>query len=136
MLCGCVAAVMGNRTALPLLASAALCAFLSWMQVPFNPWFWTAIDLMAIVAIVALRWVEMNRSDTAIVALFLPAWALYQVDNVMLQGWGTFTIVVAQFMLTVPFARIWSALRKRVSEGFRHNGFDRRDIAASFRVHF
>lgn len=136
MLCGCVSAAMGNRTAIPLLASAIFCSWLSWMQAPFNPWFWMGIDLMAAVTIVALRWMDLNRYDSIVLALFLPAWTFYQVGDASLRNWGSFTIVVAQFMLTVPFLRIGAALKRQISRGRKIHDNEHRDYASASFLRF
>lgn len=107
---GLAALVAGNRTAAPLLASFLLASALCWAGVPFNFFFWLVIDV-AVILVIARP--EMTRADIWIVLLFAPAWALYLMPESPWMWWGTGAVVIAQFMLTVPYARLAAAVKAR-----------------------
>jgi hypothetical protein len=100
----------GNRTARPLIASAALTCVLSLLGVPFDFGLWLSIDVAVIYAIE--RTGRMGESEQAIFALFPPAWVLYHLQPA---GWrdAVAVIVALQFLLTVPWdrfgERVWKA---------------------------
>jgi hypothetical protein len=101
---------MGNRTAAPLLASFAASTLLCWQGVAFNPWIWLPIDAATVAAIVWLFKRYRQRSDLAVLAMFIPALVAYAVP----EPWrftGTFTAVVSQFLITVPWVALWHRIR-------------------------
>jgi hypothetical protein len=107
VLCGCIAAWAGNRTAWPLLASAAASSLLIWAGVPFNLALWLLIDVAVIAAITSR---PMSVRDTLVVVLFVPVWALYGAD-LPYAGKGISVIVALQLLLTFPVRRAWAKVR-------------------------
>ena len=100
---GMVSARLGNRTAWALLASVALCLTLDWAGAVFHLLFWMLIDFAVILFVVRPK---MTVSDCLIVALFVPAWALYLLPDPVRHE-GSRIIVIAQFLLTFPLRRFW-----------------------------
>lgn len=84
-----------------LLASLALSTGLDWAQVPFNGAIWVLIDIGVILAILRRG---MTHADLAVIALFIPAWAGYLLPD-PIRFWLSWSVVVTQFMLTVPKSR-------------------------------
>lgn len=97
----------GNRTARPLIASAALTCALTLLGVGFDFGLWLSIDVAVIYAIE--RSGKVRVAEQAIFALFPPAWVLYHLQP---PGWNDAValIVALQFLLTVP----WDRLTERV----------------------
>ncbi len=115
LFCGCVAALRGNRTAWALLASVAFTSGITLAGVPFHPVLWMMIDLMVILAILHPK---MTLCDLAVIALFIPAWALYA----LMPPWApdvVTLIVVAQFLMTFPVPILWGRCSQPV---FRDGG--------------
>lgn len=103
--------VARNMTAAALLGSNAFTYTLSALGVPFSFVLWMAVDLAAVLCIIHPA---MTRRDTAVLALFAPAWALYQIEA----EWPTAAskaIVSAQMLLTFPVMRTLSASRHWVA---------------------
>ena len=102
ILCGCAGAWRGNRTAIALLASAALSSLFIWRQVPFVMPVWVMIDLAVVAAILAA---PVKYSDCLVVALFIAAWALYpSVATGDPKAADLVDLVVAmQFILSAPW---------------------------------
>jgi hypothetical protein len=114
VIAGCVGARKGNRFAWPLLASVAVSTVLRIAETPFMPLAWMAIDLAVVLGMVLIWWFNIKQNlpplrkrELAIIALFLPAWALYfwqppwWVNAVEL-------IVAAQLLASFPFRRAWN----------------------------
>lgn len=120
LLCGCIAAMRGNRTAWALLGSAIFTSVITLAGVPFNSFLWMLIDLAVVMLIMHAR---MSVCDTIILMLFIPAWCLYVVD-----GWFVYyavsLIVTLQFLLTWPIPAVWGHCRRMIRP---HNSdpFDR-----------
>lgn len=117
VLMGCIGALYGNRFAWPLLASAAVSTALRLAQTPFMPLAWMAIDLAVILGMVVIWWLNIREGmsplkerELAIIALFLPAWALYFWQP---QWWVTAVelIVAAQLIASFPHRRAWDRLK-------------------------
>lgn len=102
---GFVSLLMGQRTAIPLLASFGLSAFLCWKQVHFYPEVWVAIDIAVILAIVAIT--ELRRSEWLIIYLFAAAWIGYAFPP-EIRFWTSWAVVIAQFLLTMPWIEAWN----------------------------
>jgi len=98
LVCGCVAALKGNRTAWALLASTAFTATITVAGVPFNPFVWALIDLAVVVAILHPR---MTVCDVGVAVLFIPVWCLYMERPTWISPAVTL-IVSLQFLLTFP----------------------------------
>jgi len=101
VLCGCLSAWKGSRTAWALLASAAVSSGLIWAGVPFDIKIWRTIDIL-VVACIATG--PLGAKDLLILSLFIPIWSLYERPYA---GDGINLIVAAQLVLTLPFARLW-----------------------------
>lgn len=105
-----------DRTALILLASFIVSKTMCNMEVPFNPWLWTAIDLAVGGAII---WYAKGARDRIIVAMLAPAIVLYHTQP----DWWAFVvnlIVAAQMAMTFPTSLFRKFLRRAVavSKGF------------------
>ena len=115
--CGLIAGLLGNRTAWPLLASVGTAILLEQMGVPFNPWLWMLIDFMVLLAIMVMVLQDMLRfddSDAIIVGLFPIAWIFYAFDDHPILRYGTLAVVATQFLLTIPYRRIWYGVYDRL----------------------
>jgi hypothetical protein len=106
LFCGFYAAWHGSRTAYALIAMTAVDGAMA-LVLPFDFGTWLILDIATMGAIE--MW-PTNRRDHAVVALFPPCWALYQLDAVWTSQ-ATTLIVAAMFMLTPPWERIWIARR-------------------------
>jgi len=120
---GGVAALMGSRTALALLAGTAVQTALELFGAPFYPWLWMLVDLWVIGAIVGLR---MSVSDAFVVALFVPAWAFYFIDGDMAYA-GSVTVCSGQFLLAFPWRKVGKHLK---ALHLKENLFDHFDLRA------
>lgn len=109
-----------NRTAWALLASVALCLTLDWRGVEFDAAFWWLIDVL-VIAVIYRR--GMPRADWIILALFPVAWAAYFLPN----PWRyeiALAVVIAQLLLTVPYAAFWGRLKRMPKLPDRWSDFD------------
>lgn len=117
---GLVALLMGNRTAAPLLASfivsTALCAFGA-----FNVALWLLIDAVVVGCIIAG---PTTRVDRLVVALFPPAWFAYFFLDEPWLGFVTWAVVVGQFLLVFPWARVCRGLRGAAGDFVEKDDFD------------
>lgn len=114
-----IGAVMGNRAAWPLLAGVAVSAALRITETPFSLGAWWIMDLMMILGIVVLWWINIAQGrppvkwrELAIIALFAPVWVLYLWQP----PWWTPAaelLMAAQLGITLPFRRVWDAYRRR-----------------------
>lgn len=89
---------MGNRAAIALLASFLICGLLDWSGAQFNFVFWLMMDSAVVLAIIHRT---MTYWDVAIIASFIPAWALYLAPDDV-RYFGVSVVLVAQFLLTTP----------------------------------
>ncbi len=118
-----VAARPRNRTPWALLAGVVLCKALDHYGVEFNFLFWWLIDVLVISIIVpidagfnirrAVR--HMSRADMSIVLLFPVAWLVYLTPDPW-RFYGSTAVVIAQLLLTFPFARFYV----RAKENFKN----------------
>jgi hypothetical protein len=91
--------VMINPTAAVLVGGAAVAAALPVVGIPFDDLMLVAIDMAMIVMILRGHY---SSADSLIVALFVPCWALYPVDQDVMV-----TIIAAlQFLLASPIPRL------------------------------
>lgn len=90
---GLAAALAGNRTAWPLLASFAVATALCWNG-EFVPALWIGIDLAVIMAILLLG---NGWRDALILALFPVAWLFYFSSE--WSGFVAWAVVITQFLL-------------------------------------
>lgn len=106
--CGCIGALRGNGAAVALLCATALTSALTAGGVPFHPALWALVDIGVVMAIMRPN---MSNGDIAIVALYVPIWALYPVE-----GWTAYYIISAlaalQFLLTFPAPEIFAKTRR------------------------
>jgi hypothetical protein len=116
VLFGLVAALSGNRTAWPLLASAAFSYGLDMAGVSFDWIWWLLIDFAVIAAIILPLAARPSKADIAILALFLPAWGFYAAPDPW-RFWGATSVVIAQLLLTFPAANAWRRI-KQVNSDF------------------
>lgn len=108
-------AVFGNRTAWPLLASAAASFMLDYYRVPFSLPLWLLIDFLAMCGIVMLaedgnEWPRLTFRDKAVLALFPVAWAFYFVPD-PLRCNGSTAAVIVQLAICFPVRRAWTRTR-------------------------
>lgn len=115
LICGGVAAFKGNRTAWFLLASAAFTSALGLWGIGYNAFLWLLIDLAVITGIALSQ--KMTRCDMIIIALFVPAWVAYAVDD-LTAYYVASAVVSGQLFLTFPPEYARRAL-KRAKETFR-----------------
>lgn len=105
---GCVAALMGDRTAFALLASA----FVSWWVQSPHWQIWASLDFAVLSVIIRPN---MGVADKLIAALFPVAWVSY-----CLPEWdrynGSAAVVALQLYLTFPVTKIQRIMGK-VSHG-------------------
>lgn len=107
VLSGGLAALRGNRAAIALLASTGFTFWLTLAGVPYNPWLWIAVDLAAILFI----WRPgMTVADALVVALYAPGWALYFLDGEEAYA-ASVMVSSAQFLLAVPWGKVWRRVR-------------------------
>jgi len=123
-LCGCVSVLMGNRTAIPLLASMAFSVALIYAGVPFNFFFWWMIDLAVIFTIICMGMQkrEIDMCDFAVIGLFAPAWIAYQMGG-EIRFWGSIIVVVMQFAIVFPYRQLMK-LAKGWLLAFRNDDFN------------
>lgn len=110
LVCGCVAALKGNRAAWALLASTAFTSGITTAGVPFHPVLWMMIDLAVVLAILHPK---MTLCDIGVIALFIPAWVIYAT----MPPWASEAvtlIVAAQFLMTFPVAQLFGWCAKPV----------------------
>lgn len=112
---GCLAAAVavlaGNRTAMALLASTIYSTVLCELNVPFHVSFGLAIDLAVIMWII-VGWAESvlrggygKQRDIAILALFLPIWALYFMPELAWRPTAIDALIAVQLLITFPIKR-------------------------------
>lgn len=128
-----------NRTALPLLASAAFCAVARWQDIPFNRPLWIAVDVAVIAAIAwplvpfirtrAWRWVLAFRKELAILAMFVPMFAAYAMPQGLAHLVSTAAGTV-QFLLTVPYADFFERWKDNLRRRHSWSRFDLREAYA------
>lgn len=109
-----------NVTAAALLGSLVFSLGLIAVGVPFNFLLWMGIDVVVIAFVIRH---DMRRRDLAILALFLPTWALY----LTIPPWwveAIKAIVAAQMLLTFPIRRTWAASRAFVTRLRDNNGLE------------
>jgi hypothetical protein len=125
MLCAFAGGLNRNHVAWPLVASAVLCIGLDYLGVPFNPLLWTVVDVAVIVAIIRIRggWRKLGRVDWAILGLFVPGWVAYALPADP-RAAITFAVVVAQMVLTLPFATMRDRLKGAHQQPEKWNEFD------------
>lgn len=111
-----------NVTAAALLGSLVFSLGLIAVGVPFNFLLWMGIDVVVIAFVIRH---DMKQRDLAILALFLPIWALYLT---MPPWWveAIKTIVAAQMLLTFPIRRTWAAARAFTARLRDDNGLEMR----------
>ena len=121
IVCAGVAALMGNRTAMALLASTAFTFALTLAGAPFSAPAWIAVDLF-VIAVILLPWPHIPTADCFVLALFVPSWALYFVDSEA--GYAASVLVCsAQMMLTLPARRLLRRARALMAKtDDRHRG--------------
>lgn len=122
--CAGLAALMGNRTAMALLASTAFTFALTLAGAPFSAPAWIAVDLL-VIAVILLPWPHIPTADCFVLALFVPSWALYFVDSEA--GYAASVLVCsAQMMLTLPARRLLKRAREAAQRLDPFDGFDLR----------
>jgi hypothetical protein len=107
---GCLAIVLGNRTAVPLMAGLVFSLFAGWLGVPFTVVLWMFVDSVMMLGIIAFVWRRATWFDAVIVGLFFPAWVLYQMED-PLRCYGTTAIVTLQFLLTLLATGVLARVR-------------------------
>lgn len=110
---GCLSLLLGQRTAIPLLASFGLSYMLCRYNVPFDPVLWIMIDLAVILCIVHAK---MTHVDAAVLALFLPAFIGYQLSPEPRNA-ISWAVVVSQFLLVFPPRKACLTLQRFLSKG-------------------
>jgi hypothetical protein len=100
--CAVLSAVVGNRTAWVLLASAAFCLALDQAHVPFHPVYWMMFDLVAAVLIIRR---DMSHADCVVLSLFIPAWVFYFMPNEQ-RYLGSALVAIVQLFLTAPLEKL------------------------------
>lgn len=104
-------AIKGNRAAWPLLLGVAVGVVLRLVETPFSPFGWWIMDVLIILAIVALWWLNIAQGkppvkwrELAIIAIFGPQWVLY-VWQPPWQQPVVELLVSAQLAITFPIVR-------------------------------
>lgn len=126
---GCLAAAVavlaGNRTAMALLASTIYSTVLCELDVPFNVAFGLAVDLAVIMWII-VGWAETvlrggygKQRDVAILALFLPIWALYFLPGLPWRPMAIDALIALQLLITFPIKRAFSKGKAFVTQLLR-----------------
>lgn len=110
LFCGCIAALKGYRTSWFLLASTAFTSALSLLGMKFDPFFWMLIDVAVVMAIAGPK---MTRCDAVIIALFIPVWSSYFLDNWTAYYVASF-VVSLQFLLVFPIPQLWGGCARRL----------------------
>lgn len=115
VICGCVAALRGNRTAAALLIATAVGSLMTLSGIDFNAYVWITIDLGVICVALGPK---MNYADMAVAVLFVPIWSLYTVD-----GWAAYYAVSlltsAQFIVTFPFTDVLGRVLRTIRNAQR-----------------
>jgi hypothetical protein len=125
VLCGCAGAMAGDRVAWPLLVSLGICVAMDVEGVEFDAELWMLIDVLVSLAIVNADMVKDPQAHCrqwAIVALFPPAFVLYQMDA-SVRYIGCSAVVIAQLLLTFPLSSVRACCRRflaRVCASARH----------------
>lgn len=114
-------ALAGSRTAWILLASVAFCLALDQWGVPFNPVLWMLFDSVVVLLIVRPK---MTHADCTVLALFIPAWLLYQMPDEQ-RYVGSMLVTIAQLVCSVEPAKIYSAPARYRAWLASDNKFDR-----------
>ncbi len=96
-----IAALMGNRTAWPLLISTVVAYVMDRAEIDFNWPGWLALDL-AVILCIARR--NMPLADKFILALFIPAWFCYALPDPW-KYWGSSAVVIVQLLLSIPLSK-------------------------------
>lgn len=118
VLCGCIAALRGSRTAAILLLSAASVALLPLIGVGYDPLLWLTIDWAVIILIMRPNHIFM---DDLIVVLFIPIWFFYLYGGELAQPVVSL-IVTLQFLLTFPLPQLCGKLVQYLRKLTKHNG--------------
>lgn len=102
LLCGCVGAFTGNRTAMALLAGTALTSIATALSLPFHPLAWMAVDFAVIIAILRRGWTDC---DGIVISLYVALWPLYFVEGQRAAD-ASALVSAAQFLMTWPLAAL------------------------------
>lgn len=107
--------LFGNRTAWPLLASAAAGFLLDYYGASFSLALWLLIDFLAMCGIVMLadhgnEWPRLTGRDKAVLALFPLAWPFYFAPD-PLRCDGSTVVVIVQLAICFPVRRAWRRTR-------------------------
>lgn len=108
-------AVMGNRTAWPLLAGAAVSFLLDYYGASFDLALWLLIDFLTMCGIVMLadygdQWPRLTWRDKAVLSLFPLAWPFYVAAD-PLRCNGSTAVVIVQLAICFPIRRAWRRTR-------------------------
>lgn len=124
VVCAGLAALMGNRTAMALLASTGFTFMLTMLGTPFSAPAWIAVDLL-VIAVILVPWPRIPTADCFVLALFVPSWALYFVDSEA--GYAASVCVCsAQMLLTLPARRLLRRARDAARDLPHYDHFDLR----------
>ena len=115
-----IALLLGNRTAAPLLASYGLTTVLCAIGY-YNIAVWLLIDSV-VIAIIAAR--KTTLGDKIILSLFPVAWVGYALESITFIV--TWAVVMAQFLITVPWQRLARGLAGAAPKVRDHDDFDLR----------